>query len=184
MEWKRIYNWFKKPNNSLPLALVIVTSIYVIYTANMASTMEKQFNLAYLQFQQNNRPFLSLEYALKKDTAGKIKGYIFNIKNSGNLPAKYNISKFIISKDELDSIVSANFPEYYISPGVVRDITIPFSEEDQIKLINSGEFIDIILRIDYWSATDEYKKISYYYEENFTFDPTINQFDSLCTTAN
>lgn len=150
----------------------------------MADNMEKQFNLSYEQHQQNNRPYLFLEdskWELDEEDTREDVLFTVNMKNSGNIPANYELTKLIYIIGEKEYNIDLNKYEFqlnsFIFPGQDRKITTLSPLEEVTKLILSQKNLKMVLKFNYWGLGDKEKKNTFFYEVHMSLIEDPN--DSL-----
>ena len=145
--------------------LIIANILLVIANFSLAYSTSGQLKIANEQFKLTNRPFLSI-VSFAPDFSGYPAVFLY-LGDSGNLPAKYNVTKVIFTdyagneySNKIDYPVSIIYPKD-TDRGIRTEIP-----SSLLASVNQTGKVNITIGIDYWSITDTNQQIRYYYEEN------------------
>lgn len=187
---RKILKWVQLISSILlaigAIGLLMVTLFYTNHTKRMADNMDKQFNLSYEQYQQNNRPYLFLEdYKWELDEEDEKDDILFtaHMKNSGNIPANFELTKLIYIIDEKEHIIDPNEYEFrlnsFIFPNQDTKITALNPSEEVMKLILSRKNLKVVLKFNYWGLGDKEKKNTFFHEKHMLLIEDPNDSSSF-----
>jgi len=156
------------------------TFLLAVFTMLLVIVTFGQLFLNNWQFQTINRPILSVgNIVIYVDNQSKIINSNLYLENSGNLPAKYEISKLsYFDQNGNEKIISIEFPSSVVFPKS-QNRFIYFSLPYEVL---NNRFLNLTLSINYSGTTDSNK--NYFYYEKFGFDLLLGAFSTIDANAN
>lgn len=143
---------------AIAMVILVAATIYYAFSArNMASVMEKEFDIA-------NRPYLSVDGILKDIKENEIR-FTLVINNRGKIPALWNYSEFK-SDDFINRPEESNM---LINPTEIRLKTITFTLNKKVKEVIQ-DYSESQFKIEYYSSFDIERKNKYCIQYNFKYN--------------